>query len=368
MKYTIIIPEPCHEKWHLMNPMEKGRFCSSCKKEVLDFTYSSTYQLAKILDNNENLCGRFRASQLNKPFNSNKNQTMAKTSLVFGIRSFLALCTPLAAQEKSEKIEMVTIATTGKPLIIKDLRQPSTIETVKGTVVDSDNLPLPGANILLQETTIGTQTDFDGNFQLEIPKDAFKSNKKLSVTYIGFETKEICLNKLEPEIRLELKLPMQEMVMGGLVVVRKWNIFDRIANLFRKKHKNEIEEPEALTCNIDTEQESTLVEENIQEVNLLTMAHDEKKVEKKQASLAWPNPASNKITLKYQMEEDGKLIVQFLPINGTQNSGKTLTKGFRKKGKHQEAFQLNGLQNGLYVLIINKNKRVEEHKILVERK
>jgi len=43
---------------------------------------------------------------------------------------------------------------------------------VTGKVVDSDNLPLPGVGIVVKNTTIGTSTDADGNFQLEIPENA----------------------------------------------------------------------------------------------------------------------------------------------------------------------------------------------------
>ena len=37
--------------------------------------------------------------------------------------------------------------------------------TVTGTVSDSEtNEPLPGVNVVVKNTTIGTNTDFDGNF------------------------------------------------------------------------------------------------------------------------------------------------------------------------------------------------------------
>ncbi|WP_209403133.1 SusC/RagA family TonB-linked outer membrane protein [Pseudozobellia sp. WGM2] len=41
-------------------------------------------------------------------------------------------------------------------------------ETVTGTVTDAtDGFPLPGVNVLVQGTTNGTQTDFDGNYSIE---------------------------------------------------------------------------------------------------------------------------------------------------------------------------------------------------------
>lgn len=62
--------------------------------------------------------------------------------------------------------------------------------SVKGIIQDQNGQPLPGANILEKGTTNGTQTDFDGNFELSVSSgDAI-----LSVTYIGFSSKEIPIN------------------------------------------------------------------------------------------------------------------------------------------------------------------------------
>ncbi|HET8737286.1 MAG TPA: TonB-dependent receptor plug domain-containing protein, partial [Pricia sp.] len=61
--------------------------------------------------------------------------------------------------------------------------------TVTGTVVDSEGLPLPGANVLEKGTTNGTQTDFDGNFTLEVADGA-----TLVISYIGFQTQEVAVD------------------------------------------------------------------------------------------------------------------------------------------------------------------------------
>ncbi|HEY1037907.1 MAG TPA: carboxypeptidase-like regulatory domain-containing protein, partial [Bacteroidia bacterium] len=39
--------------------------------------------------------------------------------------------------------------------------------TVSGTVTDESGLPIPGVNIIIKGTTTGTQTDFDGKYQIE---------------------------------------------------------------------------------------------------------------------------------------------------------------------------------------------------------
>ena len=53
-------------------------------------------------------------------------------------------------------------------------------KTVTGTVTDQNDLPLPGVNILIQGTTTGTQTDFDGNYSITA-----EEGQVLVFTYIG---------------------------------------------------------------------------------------------------------------------------------------------------------------------------------------
>ena len=41
--------------------------------------------------------------------------------------------------------------------------------TVEGNVKDSEGLPLPGVTVRVEGTGIGTQTDFDGNYAIDVP-------------------------------------------------------------------------------------------------------------------------------------------------------------------------------------------------------
>ena len=55
---------------------------------------------------------------------------------------------------------------------------------ISGTVIaDADKYPIIGANIVVKGTTIGTVTDADGNFSLDVPQ-----NSTIVVSYIGCET------------------------------------------------------------------------------------------------------------------------------------------------------------------------------------
>ncbi len=62
--------------------------------------------------------------------------------------------------------------------------------SVTGTILDSNDRPLPGASIVEKGTSNGTQSDFDGNFELQVTDE----NAVLVVSYIGFATQEISLS------------------------------------------------------------------------------------------------------------------------------------------------------------------------------
>ena len=64
--YSISIPKPCHEDWSAMTPKEKGRFCSSCSKTVVDFTKMRAYEIQDFISQNKNnrICGHFKQTQL----------------------------------------------------------------------------------------------------------------------------------------------------------------------------------------------------------------------------------------------------------------------------------------------------------------
>ncbi len=60
-------------------------------------------------------------------------------------------------------------------------------KTVTGTITDNYDVPLPGVNVIVKGTTIGTATDFDGNYSLNVENDT----DILEISYVGFKTQEI---------------------------------------------------------------------------------------------------------------------------------------------------------------------------------
>ncbi|MEH6406690.1 MAG: TonB-dependent receptor [Leeuwenhoekiella sp.] len=56
-------------------------------------------------------------------------------------------------------------------------------KTITGTVTDDSGMPLPGVNILIEGTRTGTQTNFDGDYQI-----IASTGQKLVFTYVGFNS------------------------------------------------------------------------------------------------------------------------------------------------------------------------------------
>lgn len=94
-------------------------------------------------------------------------------------------------------------------------------KTITGVVVDSQNEPIIGANILEKGTSNGTVTDFDGNFNLNVNKNAV-----LRISYIGYLDKEINTQDQET-VRIVLQedtKTLDELIVVGYGTQKRANL------------------------------------------------------------------------------------------------------------------------------------------------
>ena len=75
---------------------------------------------------------------------------------------------------------------------------------VTGKVIGEDGEPVIGASIIVKGTTVGTVTDFDGNFELEVPANG----KQLVISYIGMKSKEVVVS---PNVNVTLMSDTQNL-------------------------------------------------------------------------------------------------------------------------------------------------------------
>ena len=90
-------------------------------------------------------------------------------------------------------------------------------QTVSGSITDSKGEPLLGASILVKGTSVGTVTDLDGNFSLNVPPEG----KVLVVSYTGFTSQEIEIGSQTTfSITLDEGVTLTEAVVTALGVER----------------------------------------------------------------------------------------------------------------------------------------------------
>ncbi|MCK9344258.1 MAG: SusC/RagA family TonB-linked outer membrane protein, partial [Massilibacteroides sp.] len=103
--------------------------------------------------------------------------------------------------------------------------------TIKGTILDVTGLPIIGANVTIKGTTIGTITDLDGNFSLQIPQNAI-----LTISYIGYKPMEVNTQG-KKTFNLVLKEDaeaLEEVVVIGYGVQKKADLTGAVASVKAK--------------------------------------------------------------------------------------------------------------------------------------
>ncbi len=85
-------------------------------------------------------------------------------------------------------------------------------QEVRGKVVNADGKPLEGASVVIRNSTTGTISDNEGNFQLkDVPQES-----ELVISYIGFKTVQI---KSDAENSMLIKMNTLQVGMDKVVVV-----------------------------------------------------------------------------------------------------------------------------------------------------
>lgn len=246
----ISIPEPCHENWNAMTPTEKGKFCSVCTKEVIDFTQKTDEAIYKHLQTSGNLCGHFKKSQLHREIAAPRKEKMSwlsyAASLLFPLIAFSQ--NNVDTKKPTIPIEQTT-STEFKPLRIGSLHkriqeksqkvQDSII--TKGTILDENKIPLPGATIWIKGTKLGTTTDFDGNFEIKT-----KIGNTLLFQYVGYVDQEYFIKNDENiNISLILDKTLEEIVVFSGYV----RCYDYPKNTLTPEEKEALQKRKARTSN-----------------------------------------------------------------------------------------------------------------------
>ncbi|WP_445736589.1 SusC/RagA family TonB-linked outer membrane protein [Mariniflexile sp.] len=109
-------------------------------------------------------------------------------------------------------------------------------KTVTGQVVSAtDNIPIPGVNVIVLNTTRGTTTDFDGGFKIDV-----KNGEVLQFSYIGFVTQTQAI-KDQKTINISLQediAKLDEVVVVGYGTQKRSSVTGSVAKLKSENIEN----------------------------------------------------------------------------------------------------------------------------------
>lgn len=103
--------------------------------------------------------------------------------------------TDIAYEFDNKYILLLKKNKTNKPAVITQ----QSSKNITGIVIDPNGEAVIGANVSIKGTTIGTITDMDGKFSLDIP-----NNATLLISYIGYIPQEIRIGN-QNTVKINLK-------------------------------------------------------------------------------------------------------------------------------------------------------------------
>lgn len=222
-KFQLQIPEPCHEDWNKMTPVDKGRFCDSCQKSVVDFTGMSDKQLVAFFKkpSTGSVCGRFHNDQLERDIAFPKKRIpWFKYMLQICLPVFIANTKAISQGKPQLKINELTI-TCPKPdsnkieMVVGQMALPPMKSRLQGRVMDEDDNAIPFATVIIRGTKQGVNCDADGYFNLKVkPKDKFVT---IIASSIGYEQKEKTISNNDGSMN-KIVLAKEATVLDEVVV------------------------------------------------------------------------------------------------------------------------------------------------------
>ena len=88
-------------------------------------------------------------------------------------------------------------------------------QSISGTVTDESGVPLPGATVSIKDSSVGTTSDFDGNFTLNA-----ENGDTLIFSYVGYSEAEVVVNGPSVNVSLSPSGSLDEVVVTALGVTR----------------------------------------------------------------------------------------------------------------------------------------------------
>ncbi|MCS6968993.1 MAG: TonB-dependent receptor [Cytophagales bacterium] len=170
--------------------------------------------------------------QLQKPLQQVLKELLEPFSLTFEpVGSNLWLIKKETKKEPLVDLKIIQLITPTLSLPQPVIPQPKIVDRrITGKVTSaSDQSPLPGVNVVVKGTTIGTVTDVEGKYSINVPDNA----TTLVFSYVGYVTQEIAIgNQTEINVVLQEDVrSLQEVVVVGYGEQRKRDVTGAVASV-----------------------------------------------------------------------------------------------------------------------------------------
>ena len=217
----ISINEPCHQGWNNMSISEKGKFCSSCKKHVHDFTNSSLQDIqAAYIENNGDLCGHVPVKILQEQFELKETRSRHFSYLrtfclaaifCFGANLFTIDSAKAGTLQRIKRSFFSSVADSNKDSI-----------SVTGVVKNKySHLPVAYVTVMVyhnDSVIYQTTTNANGEYEVKIAKDKYPK-VDIAASMIGYDQhrmKDISIG-MNKQIVVDIDIEQQEVMMEGKV-------------------------------------------------------------------------------------------------------------------------------------------------------
>ncbi|MEE3999729.1 carboxypeptidase-like regulatory domain-containing protein [Tenacibaculum sp. FZY0031] len=92
---------------------------------------------------------------------------------------------------------------------------------IKGNVFSKTNEPLEGASVYFNNTTTGTITNSQGEFELKIKE----GNYTLVISFLGYKTKQLLITPQKKDVNINIKLEEDSSILNEVVI--KKTVYDK---------------------------------------------------------------------------------------------------------------------------------------------
>lgn len=233
----------CSEQWDNMKPNEKGSFCETCAKNVIDFTKLSQLEISrKVKDSKGEICARLTKKQLETPLldlEIQKKYKLPYSNIAASIllASTLAVSTTGCTQNQKTPTEFAqTTNSSSKSDIKKDKSRPTKISsdsfvTFKGVVKSKGNgttIKNTKITFVTIQKMLSTYSLEDGSFSIQIPAELIDNTNVIRVSYdevknesnerIGsdYDDKDYVLSRLEINSNYIIEAYPLILMLGGM--------------------------------------------------------------------------------------------------------------------------------------------------------